>query len=219
MTRILVIDDSEAFRRALRPLIEAAVSGAVIGEAAHAEAALAALDEAAWEVALLDLSLRGRSGFEVLRELRRRAPTLRVVVMSLHSEAEYGPAARAAGAAGYLDKAEVARTIGAVIAQVQANARPWPREAPASASREPAAPPAPDDERRHLARALHDDIGQALIAAKLELQLGAGEPEAGARQRAAAARAILDAAIGRVRELAAGLRLDPLDELRAGGDS
>jgi DNA-binding NarL/FixJ family response regulator len=214
MTRILVIDDSETFRRAVRPLIEAAVPGAVIGEAADAQAALAALDEAAWEVALLDLSLRRRSGLDVLRELRRRAPRLRVVVMSLHPESEYGPAALAAGAAAYLDKAEVARKIGSVIAEVRLNAGPW-TPSPASASREPAAPPTPDDERRRLARALHDDIGQALIAAKLELQLGAGEPEAGARQRAEAARAILDGAIARVRTLAAELGPEHLGELRS----
>jgi DNA-binding NarL/FixJ family response regulator len=212
MTRVLVIDDSETFRRAVRPLIEAALPGAVIGEAADAEAALAALDEAPWDVALLDLSLRARSGFEVLRELRARQPNLPVVVMSLHAEAEYGPAARDAGATAYLDKAEVARTLGPVIAQALGTARP---ATPARAAGEGTAPPPSHAERRRLARALHDDIGQALIAAKLELQLGAGEPEEGARQRAAAARAILDATIVRVRQLAAELGPEHLDELRA----
>ncbi len=214
LVRVLVIDDSETFRRAVRPLIEGALSGAVIGEAADAEAALAALDAGPWDVALLDLSLRARSGFEVLRALRARRPKLPVVVMSLHAEAEYGPAARDAGATAYLDKAEVAQTIGPVIAQALGTARPaapvWAR-----AAGEGAAPPLSGDERRRLARALHDDIGQALIAAKLELQLGAGEPEDGARLRAAAARTILDAAIVRVRQLAAELGPEHLDELRA----
>jgi DNA-binding NarL/FixJ family response regulator len=215
MTRILVIDDSETFRRAVRPLIEAALPGAVIGEAADAEAALAALDAGPWDVALLDLSLRARSGFEVLRELRARRPKLPVIVMSLHAEAEYGPAARAAGAAAYLDKAEVPRTIGPVIARALGNAGPGTPPAPARAAGEGASPLPADDERRRIARTLHDDIGQALIAAKLELQLGEGEPDAGARLRAAAARTILDAAIVRVRQLAAELRPERLDELRA----
>ena len=65
---------------------------------------------------LLDLSLPDRSGFDVLRDMRRQWPALPVLVMSFNRDAEYAAATRAAGAAGYVAKGSA---VGAIVAAVR----------------------------------------------------------------------------------------------------
>ncbi len=71
--------------------------------------------EELWDLVLLDLSLPDRGGVETLRELRTLRPNLPVVVMSLHAEAEYGAAMRAAGAVDYISKGSSAKSIADTI--------------------------------------------------------------------------------------------------------
>ena len=115
MTRILVVDDSDEFRRALRAVLADAVTDLAVAEASRAGEALELLAREPWDVVLLDLSLPDRSGIETLRDIRRLRPALPVLVMSFHSEAEYTAAARAAGAAGYLTKGSASGVIAAAI--------------------------------------------------------------------------------------------------------
>ena len=115
MTRILVVDDSDDFRRSLRPVLADAVVDLAVAEARHAGEALELLAREPWDVVLLDLSLPDRNGIEILRDIRRLRPALPVVVMSFHTEAEYSVAARAAGAAGYLSKGSSSGAIAAAI--------------------------------------------------------------------------------------------------------
>jgi two-component system, NarL family, invasion response regulator UvrY len=118
MTRILVVDDSFALRGSVCALLAAEFPGAIVGEAAAALPALALVAEEHWDLVLLDLSLPDRGGVEALRDLRTLRPDLPVVVMSLHAEAEYGAAIRAAGALDYISKASSARSIAATIRRV-----------------------------------------------------------------------------------------------------
>ena len=115
MTRILLVDDSAAVRAALRELLTQTFPGAVVDEADAAETALAAIGRAPWDLVMLDLSLPDRAGLDTLREIRRRAPAVPVVVMSLHAEADYRPAMRASGATDYVSKASPAPAIAAAI--------------------------------------------------------------------------------------------------------
>jgi two-component system, NarL family, invasion response regulator UvrY len=115
MTRVLLVDDSDDFRRSLRAVLADAVTDLAVAEACRAGEALELLAREPWDVVLLDLSLPDRSGIETLRDIRRLRPALPVLVMSFHTEAEYTSAARAAGAAGYLPKGSAASVIAAAI--------------------------------------------------------------------------------------------------------
>jgi len=116
MTRILLVDDSDDVRRSVRAVLEAALAGVTIGEAASAGAALAALarDEP-WDLVLLDLSLPDQSGLAALREIRRLRPALAVIAMSFNPETEYAAAARAAGAVGYIAKGSAPEAIASAV--------------------------------------------------------------------------------------------------------
>jgi two-component system invasion response regulator UvrY len=115
MKRILVVDDSVVLRGSVCALLAQEFPGAIVGEAAAALPAFALVAEEHWDLVLLDLSLPDRGGVETLRELRTLRPNLPVVVMSLHAEAEYGAAMRAAGAVGYISKGSSAKSIAAAI--------------------------------------------------------------------------------------------------------
>ena len=121
MKRILVVDDSVALRGSVCALLAAEFPGAIVGEAAAAVSAFALVAEEHWDLVLLDLSLPDRGGVETLRDLRTLRPNLPVVVMSLHAEAEYRSAMRAAGAADYISKGSSAKSIAATIRTVLGN--------------------------------------------------------------------------------------------------
>lgn len=104
MIRILIVDDHEALRRALRDVLFDRLEGAEIDETGDPDEAIRRVEGESWQLVLLDLSLGGRRGLDILRRLRQLRPGLPVLVMSMHPEEEYAPAARAAGAAGYLMK-------------------------------------------------------------------------------------------------------------------
>jgi len=121
MKRILVVDDSVALRGSVRALLAQEFPGAIVGEATAALPAFALVAEEHWDLVLLDLSLPDRGGIETLRELRALRPSLPVVVMSLHAEAQYGAAMRAAGAVDYISKGSSAKSIAATIRTVLGN--------------------------------------------------------------------------------------------------
>jgi two-component system invasion response regulator UvrY len=115
VTRILLVDDNEAFRRSARAALAQVLGAVTVGEADTAAAALDRIGGEPWDVVLLDLSLPDRRGFDTLRDIRRLSPTLPVIVMSFHPEAEYAGAARAAGAAGYIAKGSSAEIMAAAV--------------------------------------------------------------------------------------------------------
>ena len=92
--RILIVDDHPVMRFGVRQLIERHWPQATIGEAASLAEALEQVRASPWDLAVLDLSLPDTSGVEGLVQLRRAAPTTRVLMLSMHDEAAY--AARAA---------------------------------------------------------------------------------------------------------------------------
>lgn len=103
MLKILTIDDHEIVRRGLREMFSEAV--ATFGEARCGAEALALVREQDWDIAVLDISLGGRSGLEVLTEIKQLRPTLPVLILSMHAEEQYAVRAFKAGASGYISKA------------------------------------------------------------------------------------------------------------------
>jgi DNA-binding NarL/FixJ family response regulator len=104
MIRILIADDHEVVRRGLKDILVEEFDKLRIGEATRANEILDAVRKQEWDVVLLDINLPGRSGLDVLEELRRLFPRLPVVVLSAFPEADYALRAFKLGAAAYLTK-------------------------------------------------------------------------------------------------------------------
>lgn len=104
MLRILTIDDHAIVRDGVKKIFEAHHGKAVFGEASTSEEALRVVHEREWDVAILELSLAGRSGLGVLRDLKAARPAMPLVVLSMHTEEEYARRAFRAGASAYVTK-------------------------------------------------------------------------------------------------------------------
>jgi DNA-binding NarL/FixJ family response regulator len=120
MTRILIVDDHQALRAAVRGTLADAFAGVEVGEAESAAEALRRVEEEAWDLVLLDLALRDRNGLETLRQIRMGHPRLPVVVMSMYPEEQYGPRALKSGAAAYYVKGGAPELLAAAIRQALA---------------------------------------------------------------------------------------------------
>jgi DNA-binding NarL/FixJ family response regulator len=101
---ILLADDHRIFRAGLRPLLAAQADLTVVAEADDGLAALALAREKLPDVAVLDITMPGMNGLEVTRHLAREAPSVRVIILSMHSDRRYVLEALRAGARGYLLK-------------------------------------------------------------------------------------------------------------------
>jgi len=119
MTRILLVDDHEVVRDGVKKLFDEQPGTIIFGEAGTATEALKLACEQDWDGVVLDLSLRGRDGLELLKELKQTRPKLPVLILSMHSEEQYARRAFKAGAAGYITKdspgAELVKAINKVI--------------------------------------------------------------------------------------------------------
>jgi DNA-binding NarL/FixJ family response regulator len=120
MTRILLVDDHPVVRQGIRQILAGAFTPAVVGEAATAEEGMSELRNTDWDVLVLDLTLPGTSGLDMLKDLRRVRPTLPVLVLSMHAPDQFARRAMNAGASGYLTKdsapTELIKAVGEVIA-------------------------------------------------------------------------------------------------------
>lgn len=102
--RILLVDDHAVVRNGYRRLLDAEPDMQVVGEAARADEANDVLVHTHPHVALVDLSLRGSSGFEAIRGMLARRPDIKILVLSMHEEAGHITQALRCGALGYLSK-------------------------------------------------------------------------------------------------------------------
>ena len=103
--QIFIVDDHPLVRLGITQLVNAESDMFVCGEAEDMRTALSNLLTAAVDLVLLDLSLRGGDGFELLTQLRTQRPNQRVLVVSTHDERLYGERTIRAGASGYIMKA------------------------------------------------------------------------------------------------------------------
>lgn len=107
MIKVLISDDHAALRAGVKEIVMRGLPGSVCGEAANAEQIFAEVQRCKWDLVILDLNLPGRSGVDVLAELKRSYPNLPVLVLSMHPEDQYGKRVLRAGASGYMNKSVV----------------------------------------------------------------------------------------------------------------
>ncbi|HEU4372920.1 MAG TPA: response regulator transcription factor [Telluria sp.] len=116
LLKVVVVDDHAIARDGICLMLGTAADIVVVGEAGTAQAAMAAIAACAVDVALVDISLPGRSGIDLLRMLRARRPEIAVLMLTTHPEETYALRAMQNGAAGYLTK-DV--SIGVLVAAVR----------------------------------------------------------------------------------------------------
>jgi len=116
--KILIADDHTVFREGLKRIFAEAADIAEIGEASNAQQLLERVAEKRWDVVLLDISMPGKSGLEVLKEIKQIHPRLAVLVLSMHPERQFAVRVIKAGAAGYLTKGSAAGEVVKAIRRV-----------------------------------------------------------------------------------------------------
>ena len=104
MIRILIADDHAIVRRGLKQIVSEQSDMTVAGEAENARQIMDMARTQPWDVIVLDINMPGKNGLEVLKELKLEYPKLPLLVLSVHSEDQYGVRVLRAGAAGYLTK-------------------------------------------------------------------------------------------------------------------
>lgn len=104
MLRLLIVDDHPLVRRGIVEVLAEAFPGETIAEASNGAEALQAVYDGVWDLIVLDLSLPGRTGLEVLKEIRGLRPRLPILILSTYPEQQFATRALRAGASGYLNK-------------------------------------------------------------------------------------------------------------------
>lgn len=123
MTRILIADDHELLRRGLKSILAESFPDSSVAEAADARQTLEAVDKERWDIVLLDINMPGRSGIDVLPDLKRLHPELPVIVLSAFPEKDYAVRAFKLGASGYVSKQSASAELMAAIRKALSGGR------------------------------------------------------------------------------------------------
>ena len=118
MIRLVVADDHTIVREGLKQLLGAAGDLEVVGEAQNGHEVIDRIRTLDFDLLLLDMSMPGKSGIELIKQVRSEKPKLRILVLSMHEEHQYAVRAIRAGAAGYLTKESASRALVDAIRKV-----------------------------------------------------------------------------------------------------
>jgi DNA-binding NarL/FixJ family response regulator len=120
MTRVFLADDHSIIRDGLKQIMAETEDLRVVGEAANGNELLSRLQNLECDILVLDISMPGKSGLELLKLVHRDCPRLPILILSMHHEDQYALRAFRAGAAGYLTKESDAELLVAAIRKVAA---------------------------------------------------------------------------------------------------
>jgi DNA-binding NarL/FixJ family response regulator len=123
LIRVLLADDHSIVRAGLRRLVEDAGDMVVVADAADGREAISKVQESLPDVVVIDLSMPGMDGLEVVRRLLSRDPKLPVLILTMHEEEQYVVRAIEAGAMGYVTKRSAAEQLLKAIRKVHAGGR------------------------------------------------------------------------------------------------
>jgi DNA-binding NarL/FixJ family response regulator len=118
MIRIVIADDHTIVREGLKQILSAEADLVIAGEAQNGQEVLQRVREMEFDVLLLDMSMPGKSGIELIKQVRIEKPKLRILILSMHEEQQYAVRAIKAGAAGYLTKESASAQLVSAIRKV-----------------------------------------------------------------------------------------------------
>ena len=121
--KILIGDDHAVFRRGLKETLSEAFPKTVFGEARTAQETFELAQRQNWDVIILDISMPGRSGLDILEDLKRSRPRIPILLLTMHPEQQFARRALKAGAAGYLTKDSVPDELKEAIKRIVAGGR------------------------------------------------------------------------------------------------
>jgi DNA-binding NarL/FixJ family response regulator len=172
MIRVLIADDHKIVRDGLKRILASASDVQVAAEAASGDEALALVKLQDFEVAMLDMSMPGLSGLDLIKRLRIEKPKLRILVLSMHGEQQYAARVLKAGAAGYLNKDTAAELLLSALRKIAAGGMHIPEGAAAGLiSAEKPPHELLSDREFEVLRLLVEGLGPTEIAERLHLSV------------------------------------------------
>lgn len=123
MIRVLIADDHAILRGGLKGILVRELKEVVCGEAGNAQQVLDLARKQQWDLVILDVTMPGRSGLDVIRELKPLQPKLPILVLSVHPEDQYAKRVLKAGASGYMNKETAPEELIRAIRRVLAGGR------------------------------------------------------------------------------------------------
>jgi two-component system invasion response regulator UvrY len=121
--RVLIADDHAIVREGLKQILSEVPDMVVAGEAADGQEALERIRKDPWDIVLLDMSMPGKSGIELLKQIKSEYPKLPVLILSMHKEDQYAVRTLRAGASGYLTKESAPQLLVSAIRKVASGGR------------------------------------------------------------------------------------------------
>jgi len=121
--RVIIADDHPVVRQGLKMMLSADPEVSVVGEAKDGDEALAMVHSLDWDVAVLDYSMPGRGGVDLLAAVKHDYPDRPVLILSIYPEDPHGMRALKAGAAGYISKESAAEDLTAAVKKVVSGGR------------------------------------------------------------------------------------------------
>ena len=118
MTKVLLADDHALVRDGLRHILEGTSGFEVVGEAYDGPTTISLVRGTPADVLVLDLSMPGRNGIELVKQIKDELPTLRVLVLTMHAEQQYAVRAFKAGASGYLTKESASKELVSALTKI-----------------------------------------------------------------------------------------------------
>lgn len=120
MIKILIADDHAILRAGIKHLLSEHADLQVVGEASNGQEVLDQVRNEAWDVLLLDMTMPGKSGIELIKQIKQIAPRLPILILSMHKEDVYAVRALKAGASGYLCKDNAEAQLAEALRKVAA---------------------------------------------------------------------------------------------------
>ena len=172
MIRVLIADDHKIVRDGLKRILAGTTDVQVAAEAASGEEALALVKGQDFDVVMLDMSMPGLAGLDLIKRLRIEKPKLRILVLSMHGEQQYAARVLRAGAAGYLNKDSASEALLGALRKIASGGMHIPEAAAAGliAGDRPAHAALSDREFEVL-RLLVEGLGPTDIAERLHLSV------------------------------------------------
>jgi DNA-binding NarL/FixJ family response regulator len=175
--RVVIADDHAIVREGLRRILEGQEGIEVVGEAMDGHEVMERVRAGAFDLLLLDLSMPGRSGIELIKQVRDESPKLRILVLTMHEEDQYAVRSIRAGAQGYLTKESAPSQLVYAIRKL-AEGRPYISANVAEQLAMDAMPGGDDEPHKHLSdrefevfQLLVGGRGVSEIAAQLHLSV------------------------------------------------